>query len=289
MLRRIFVLLGSGVIAVGTLAGCNAHVRGVIVFIGDSNGVRSAQAITDQLSDRDNGYVPALFVRAGAAIRSPDCKAFDRGCIDAWDFWGIRLNEGLRKIQGDAFVVELGINDTISPGTPTTRGYSSYGGKIDYLSAAISAGNLQSYTAEGFDQFDNDLGDVTGSSTFTIDPDGSCADAVCTATIAGSHTVTATDGSATGTASVTVNAGPLNHLVVSPASATISTGNSQSYTAEGSDQFNNDLGDVTGSSTFTIDPDGSCADAVCTATIAGSHTVTATDGTATGTATLTLN
>src|SRR5207237_10657568 len=137
MLRRIFVLLGSVVIAVGTLAGCNAHVRGVIVFIGDSNGVRSAQAITDQLSDRDNGYVPALFVRAGAAIRSPDCKAFDRGCIDAWDFWGIRLNEGLRKIQSDAFVVELGINDTISPGTPTTRGYSSYNCKIDYLMSLL--------------------------------------------------------------------------------------------------------------------------------------------------------
>jgi hypothetical protein len=44
---------------------------------------------------------------------------------------------------------------------------------------------MQSYTAEGFDQFNNDLGDVTGSSTFTIAPDGSCADAVCTATVAG--------------------------------------------------------------------------------------------------------
>jgi hypothetical protein len=167
-------------------------------------------------------------------------------------------------------------------------------GPLDHLvvspaSASISAGGSQAFTAEGFDHFNNDLGDVTASSTFGITPDGSCTGASCTATVAGSHTVTATDGTATGTATLTVNPGPLDHLVVSPASASISAGGSQAFTAEGFDAYNNDLGDVTASSTFGITPDGSCTGATCTATVAGSHTITATDGTATGTATLTVN
>ena len=107
-------------------------------------------------------------------------------------------------------------------------------------------------------------------------------------------TVTATNGRGAGLSSAPsapiVKFGALDHLVVSPASASISAGGSQAYTAEGFDQFNNDLGDVTGASTFTIAPaDGSCTGASCTATVAGAHTVTATDGTATGTATLTIS
>jgi hypothetical protein len=146
MLRKIAVLLGLGVVAAGALSGCNAHVRGVVVFIGDSNGVRSAQAIIDELSNRDNGYVPVMFVRAGAAIRSPDCRWNEVGCPENWDFWKIRLNEGLQKIQGDAFVVALGVNDTVDPGTPTTRGYSGYDGKIDYLMGLLPSDKMVLWT-----------------------------------------------------------------------------------------------------------------------------------------------
>ncbi|HEV2034230.1 MAG TPA: LamG-like jellyroll fold domain-containing protein [Candidatus Dormibacteraeota bacterium] len=167
-------------------------------------------------------------------------------------------------------------------------------GPLDHLvltpaSATITAGGSQSYTAKGFDQYNNDLGNVTSATTFTIAPDGSCTFASCTATVAGAHTVTGTDGSATGTASLTVNAAGLNHLVLSPASATIIAGGNQSYTAEGFDQYNNDLGNVTSATTFTVAPNGSCTHASCTATVAGAHTVTGTDGSATGTASLSVN
>lgn len=89
--------------------------------------------------------------------------------------------------------------------------------------------------------------------------------------------------------SVTVKPGPLAKIALSPATATIAPAGTQSYTAQGLDAHGNSLGDVTAATTFTIAPDGSCAGATCTATAAGSHTVTGTDGKVSGTATLTVS
>ena len=80
--------------------------------------------------------------------------------------------------------------------------------------------------------------------------------------------------------------GPLDHLVVNPASATTAGGTYVTYQVEGYDQSGNDVGDVTDAATLSIAPNGSCVAAQCTATTVGTHTVTATDGTAKGTASL---
>jgi uncharacterized repeat protein (TIGR01451 family) len=156
-------------------------------------------------------------------------------------------------------------------------------------SASISAGGAQSFTARGADASNNDLGDLTASTTFTIVPDGSCAAASCTALVAGGHTVTGTSSGKTGTATLAVTAGALHHLVLSPATATISVGGSQSYTARGADASNNDLGDLTSSTTFSINPTGACTANSCTPTLAGTHTVTGTSSGKVGTGTLTVD
>ena len=167
-------------------------------------------------------------------------------------------------------------------------------GTLDHLvlspaTATVASGTPQAYTATGYDQYGNSLGDVTGSTAFSIGPDGTCAGASCSATVAGPHTVTGTDGTATGTATLTVTGtGPLDHLVLSPSTASVGAGVSQAYTATGYDRNGHSLGDVTASTTFSIGPDGACAAATCSATTTGPHTVTGTDGTATGTATLTV-
>ncbi|TML84005.1 MAG: hypothetical protein E6G08_18525, partial [Actinobacteria bacterium] len=144
------------------------------------------------------------------------------------------------------------------------------------------------YTAQGRDQYDNSLGDVTASTTFTIAPDGSCTGATCTASTTGAHTITGTDAAKTGTATLTVNV-LVDHIVISPATMTISAGGSQTYTVQAFDASNNSLGDVTGSTAFTIAPDGSCTGATCTATSGGTHTVTGTNAGKTATATLNVN
>jgi len=178
-------------------------------------------------------------------------------------------------------------------GKTDTASLTATAGPLDHLvlapaSATISAGGSQAYTAAGSDQYGNDLGDVTSSTTFTIAPNGSCTDATCTASLAGTHTVTGTDAGKTGTASLDVTTGGVDHIVISPASASISAGGSRAYTAEGFDSANNSLGDVTESTTFSIGPDGSCTGATCTATTAGPHTVTGNDGGKTSTAALTV-
>jgi hypothetical protein len=82
---------------------------------------------------------------------------------------------------------------------------------------------------------------------------------------------------------------PLDHLILSPASTSISAGGSQAYSAEGFDVHGNSLGDVTADTTFTIDSGTACPSKTCSGTVPGDVTVTGTDGTATGTATLHVN
>jgi hypothetical protein len=114
-----------------------------------------------------------------------------------------------------------------------------------------------------------------------------------TPTKAGGSTfeIAVTDDTLTTTArtfTLVVTPAPLDHLVLSPPSATISPGGTQPYTVEGFDSAGNDLGPVTEKATLSISPDGTCEDTAhsCTATAPGDHTVTATAGSASGTATL---
>src|SRR5437899_8329081 len=97
----------------------------------------------------------------------------------------------------------------------------------------------------------------------------SCTALFPNTTLSRPHTVTGTDGGKTATASLSVNPGLLDHIEIRPTSLTISAVGSSCYTAHGFDAFNNSLGNVTGATTFTISPNGSCTGATCTATVAG--------------------
>ena len=96
------------------------------------------------------------------------------------------------------------------------------------------------------------------------------------------------DYNATTSAAFNITVAALDHITLSPSSATITAGGSQSYIATGFDSDGNSW-DATSSITFTIDGGGSCNGALCTATVAGDHIVTGTDtvgGTILATATL---
>ncbi|MGN6587410.1 MAG: Ig-like domain-containing protein [Solirubrobacterales bacterium] len=117
-------------------------------------------------------------------------------------------------------------------------------------------------------------------------------------TVAGKPTITATamstdahkqwNGNINGSQQETVVAAALDHLTLSPSSATVASGVEQAYTATGFDKYGNSRGNVTAGTTFTIAPNGSCTGASCSAGPAGTHTVQGTNGTATGQATLTV-
>ena len=178
-------------------------------------------------------------------------------------------------------------------GVSTTAQVYVSPGPFDHItasppSATITAGDAQTFSASAFDAFDNPLGDVTASTSFTIGPDGSCAGASCSATVAGAHVVTASYGDATVDVELEVDPGAVDHLAISPASATVTAGTTQASTVTAFDAYGNTWGDVTASATFTITPDGSCTGSTCTATAAGEHTIRATVGALSATTTWTV-
>ena len=159
---------------------------------------------------------------------------------------------------------------------------------ISPSSSIITAGGSQAYVITAFDLYDNLIGDVTASTGLVIAGDGSCGIGSCTATIAGLHVVTATYLTKTAIAPLTVNPAGLDHLILSPANSSILSGGSQAYTAVGVDTYGNAV-TLGGTTTYGIAPDGSCTLATCTATTNGPHTVTGTNATKTGQATLNVS
>jgi len=70
-------------------------------------------------------------------------------------------------------------------------------------------------------------------------------------------------------------AAPVDHLTIDPSSAPIVSGGSQTYTITAWNAAGTQSWPVTQTSTLSITPDGSCAGATCTASVAGPHTVRA--------------
>ncbi len=279
-------------------ASCTATAVGAHTATGNDGGKTSTASLTVTAGSLDH----LALSPASATISSGGSQAYTAGGRDQYDnslgdvtgstTFSIAPNGSCTDATCTASVAGgHTVTGTSSGKTGTASLEVTANATLDHIvispaSATISAGGSQAYSAEGFDASNNSLGDVTSSTTFSIAPDGSCTGNVCTASTAGSHTVTGNDAGKTNTASLTVNAGPLDHLALSPASATISSGGSQGYTAQGRDQYDNSLGDVTGSTTFSIAPNGSCTGATCTATATGAHTVTGTSAGKTGTASL---
>ena len=139
-------MLGLALLVPLVLTGCGAaktatanaaerttgDVRATIMFVGDSNIERALTQIGIVLTDRAYAYQLVDVARAGTGIRTYDCVGNLSRCRTG-EYWKSRLAEALQHTTPDGFVVDLGINDTLSPGTATTPGYAAYGQKIDWL------------------------------------------------------------------------------------------------------------------------------------------------------------
>jgi uncharacterized protein YjdB len=155
---------------------------------------------------------------------------------------------------------------------------------------SVVAGSTQTFTAYPEDQYGNPFPTtVTWSSSNTavgtIDSNG-----LFTAIAAGTTTITASSGSVSGTATATVTLPPpvLTTITVSPATASVVAGSTQTFTADTRDQYGNPFPTtVTWSSSNTavgtIDSNG-----LFTAIAAGTTTITASSGSVSGTATATV-
>lgn len=152
--------------------------------------------------------------------------------------------------------------------------------------AIIPVNTTQQYNAQGYDQNNNPMSITFNWSTTggTIDVNG----LYTAGATAGNYTITATSGTVSGTANVTVQGVPvLTSIVVTPDNASISINSTQQYSAQGYDQNNNPF-----STTFNWSATGGTIDInglYIAGAIAGNYSVTASSGSVSGTASLTVN
>jgi hypothetical protein len=242
---------------------------------------------------------PSTALIAAGGSQAFTAEAFDRygnslGDVTSEASWSISAGGSCDDalcgaITAGNYTVTAFLGDATDTATLTVEAGDLASMVISPSTATIAAGQSQAFSAEGFDAYGNSRGEVTGEALWTITAGGSCEGPACGATLVGNYTVSATIGAASGSAGLTVEAGPLASIVVSPGTATVAAGETQAFSAEGFDAYGNSLGDMTGEAAWTISGAGSCDGAVCGATIVGDYTVSATIGLVTGTATLTID
>jgi len=144
--------------------------------------------------------------------------------------------------------------------------------------ATITADDTQQYIATGYDAKGNlvPINPVWSASVGSVDPTG-----LYTPTLLGIWTVTAADGLLSDSASVTVTAGVLAAILVTPPTATITADDTQQFTATGYDAKGNLLPI---NPVWAVDGGSVSTSGLYTPTPTGTFTVTATDGALSGTA-----
>src|SRR5262249_3394992 len=187
--------------------------------IGDA---RASYDLTQPGRYRGGARIPLLtFDTSDPNAVIADCDQFEGTTV---------VNVGAVSGRHEFTVVSNTLEFSIAAPAPTSLALTPANG-------SITAGASKSYAAEGKDADGKSLGDLTSQTNFTIDPDGSCTGASCTASTPGAHTVTGQVGGAQGTATLTVNVGALDHITISPTSSSIHPRASQSYTTRGYDAF----------------------------------------------------
>jgi hypothetical protein len=165
--------------------------------------------------------------------------------------------------------------------------------RVSPTTASVQASGTQQFTATGYDQ--NGVA-LSSQPTFgwSVSGGGSIGTSglfTAGSTAGGPFTVTASSGSVTGTASVTVTASPvLTTITVSPSSASVQTNGTQQFAATGKDQFGKPMSPQP-AFTWSVSGGGSIGTSglfTAGSTTGGPFTVTASSGSVTGTASVTV-
>jgi len=242
----------------------------------------------DAYNNEIGGLVFVWSVNNSAAGTIDENGTFDAVLAGTWT-----INATNGSVSGYATV-------TVTPGAPVTLDLTPDGG-------TATAGVAITVTVTVYDSDGNTVtgynGTVSLSSTdtaavlpdsYTFDPstDGGSHQFTVTFYTAGTWTLTASDINntvLTDAETWTVEPGPLDHIVVEPASVNITADDMVDFNATGYDAYNNEIGglvfvwSVNNSAAGTIDENGTF-DAV----LAGTWTINATNGSVSGYATVTV-
>ncbi len=127
--------------------------------------------------------------------------------------------------------------------------------EISPQESTITSGESQEYNAVAYDGYGNEIEDVTADTHWSIDSNagGYWDNNVYHSENAGYWAVSGTYDEISGTAFLTVESKPVSYMIIEPQEASIDVGASQSYTATAYDEDDNEIGDVTNDTTWSID------------------------------------
>ena len=203
--------------------------------------------VTDRFNNRVKNGTPVTFTVSQGSIVSRTATT----------------NGVATSLISDTLVGTRTITATTTGAVSNTTTVTFTPGRLDHIAISpktvtITAGRTQTYTAQGFDVYNNSRGDVTSSTTFTITPaaGGSWAANIYTSRVAGAWTVTGINGAATDMARLTVNpdvpATTTVHLDTD--TLVVNTGTSAAITATLVDTYSNPVPGVTVTPTGYLSP-----------------------------------
>ncbi len=228
---------------------------------------------------------------AGSAV-SFSAKGYDQygNAVAISPVWSVSSG----SIVGNSVTENLVGTYTVTATAGSVIGQASFNVKsaalstitISVSSSSVAAGQSETLTATGHDQYGNNLGPQ--SVTFTVNGASISGNSV-TETSVNTYTVSISPitGVTVTTASFNVNPAGLDHLSISPTGAIIAAGNSESYTVNSYDQYNNLIASGV-SATFKVTGASILGNSV-TETVAGSYVVEADYNGKSVTTTLTVN
>ncbi|MFO8110433.1 MAG: hypothetical protein R6U17_07965 [Thermoplasmata archaeon] len=157
-----------------------------------------------------------------------------------WTVFGTYNYEGLELTDNVELTVEHAEEDHILI-TPE----SSY----------IEAGETQAYNTTVYDEFGNEIGEVTEDTNWSIEEEagGSWVGNVYTSEIAGTWNVTGDYNGLIDNATLHVVPSGADYIVISPENTTVTAGGAQAYTATAYDEGGNEIGDVTAITSWSIE------------------------------------
>jgi uncharacterized protein YjdB len=200
---------------------------------------------------------------------------------------------GVATSSGQGTATISAISNTISNSTTiTVAGPTLVSIAISPASAVIPLGTSQQFTATGT-YTDGSTQDLTSSATWSSSATAVApvsATGLVTANLLGPTNISATSGSVSSSASATVTAPVLVSISISPVSASIADGTSEQFAATGtySDGSTQNLTDAVSWSSSSTSVATITAGGLATGAGVGTATITATDGSITTSATVTV-
>ncbi|PWJ44272.1 glycosyl hydrolase [Sediminitomix flava] len=208
-----------------------------------------------------------------------------------WDNWATKTVENINLKSGEHILQIYMDNGGFNLGKITfehiagteTPEVSSL--EVTPSLASIDNGQTLQFTAQGFDQFGDE---ITVNPVWSIDGGGNIDEnGLFTATTTGIFTVTASEGNISGTTQIKVlGESELRELIITPTNPNVVIGTTLQFTADGKDQFGENMDAPI---TWSIDGGTIDENGFYQANTLGTFTVTATSGDIEKTTTITVS